>query len=108
VPGGGSDAGEPLAVLDIAAAESAHYLRVSALDKPGVLSQLAQILSAHGISVEAIIQKEPAPGQDHVPLIMLTNRTRESEVRAAIGAIERLESVSGPVVHLRKEALDDA
>ncbi len=108
VPGGGPDAGEPLAVLDIAAAESAHYLRVSALDKPGVLSQLAQILSTHGISVEAIIQKEPAPGQDHVPLIMLTNRTRESEVRAAIGAIERLESVSGPVVHLRKEALDDA
>ncbi|MBK6961776.1 MAG: homoserine dehydrogenase [Gammaproteobacteria bacterium] len=108
VPGGGPDAGEPLAVLDIAAAESAHYLRVSALDKPGVLSQLAQILSAHGISIEAIIQKEPAPGQDHVPLIMLTNRTRESEVRAAIGAIERLESVSGPVVHLRKEALDDA
>ncbi|MFZ2209403.1 MAG: homoserine dehydrogenase [Porticoccaceae bacterium] len=108
VPGGGSGAGEPLAVLDITAAESAHYLRVSALDRPGVLSQLAQILSTHGISIEAIIQKEPAPGQDHVPLIMLTNRTRESEVRAAIGAIERLESVSGPVVHLRKEALDDA
>ncbi|MBI2783524.1 MAG: homoserine dehydrogenase [Gammaproteobacteria bacterium] len=108
VPGGGPDAAEPLEVLDIAAAESAHYLRVSALDRPGVLSQLAQILSAHGISIEAIIQKEPAPGQDHVPLIMLTNRTRESEVRAAIGAIERLESVSGPVVHLRKESLDDA
>jgi homoserine dehydrogenase len=106
--GAGSDATEPLEVLDIAAAESAHYLRVSVLDKPGVLSQLAQILSAHGISIEAIIQKEPAPGQDHVPLIMLTNRTRESEVRVAIGAIERLESVSGPVVHLRKEALDDA
>jgi len=105
---GGADAAEPLDILDIAAAESAHYLRVSALDRPGVLSQLAQILSAHGISIEAIIQKEPSPGQDHVPLIMLTNRTRESEVRAAIGAIERLESVSGPVVHLRKEALDDA
>lgn len=108
VPGARADAPEPLDVVDIAAAESAHYLRVSALDRPGVLSQLAQILSAHGISIEAIIQKEPAPGQDHVPLIMLTNRTRESEVRAAIGAIERLESVSGPVVHLRKEALDDA
>jgi len=105
---GGADAAEPLDILDIAAAESAHYLRVSALDRPGVLSQLAQILSAHGISIEAIIQKEPAPGQEHVPLIMLTNRTRESEVRAAIHAIERLESVSGPVVHLRKEALDDA
>lgn len=99
--------GSALPVLDIDAAETAHYLRVSALDRPGVLSQLAQILSARGISIEAIIQKEPAPGQDHVPLIMLTNRTRESEVRAAIAAIERLDSVAGPVIHLRKEALDD-
>lgn len=114
--GGGRDAipalgvernGENPVVLDIAAAESAHYLRVSALDRPGVLSQLAQILSARGISIEAIIQKEPAPGQDHVPLILLTNRTRESEVRAAIAAIEALDSVAGTVVHLRKEALDD-
>lgn len=108
MPGVTVDSAEPCTVLDIAAAESAHYLRVSALDRPGVLSQLAQILSSHGISIEAIIQKEPAPGQDHVPLIMLTNRTRESEVCAAIAAIERLDSVSGPVVHLRKEALDDA
>lgn len=114
--GGGRDAipalgvernGENPPVLDIADAESAHYLRVSALDRPGVLSQLAQILSARGISIEAIIQKEPAPGQDHVPLILLTNRTRESEVRAAIAAIEALDSVAGAVVHLRKEALDD-
>ena len=94
-------------VLDIAEAESAHYLRVSALDRPGVLSQLAQILSARGISIEAIIQKEPGPGEDHVPLIMLTNRTRESEVRAAIAAIEALDSVAGAVVHLRKEGLED-
>ncbi|MFZ5655021.1 MAG: homoserine dehydrogenase [Pseudomonadota bacterium] len=94
-------------ILDIADAESAHYLRVSALDRPGVLSQLAQILSARGISIEAIIQKEPGPGEDHVPLIMLTNRTRESEIRAAIEAIEALDSVAGAVVHLRKEALDD-
>jgi homoserine dehydrogenase len=114
--GGGRDAipalgversGDNPAVLDIADAESAHYLRVSALDRPGVLSQLAQILSARGISIEAIIQKEPGPGQDHVPLILLTNRTREIEVQAAIRAIEDLDSVAGAVIHLRKEALDD-
>ncbi|MCC6296006.1 MAG: homoserine dehydrogenase [Pseudomonadales bacterium] len=115
--GGGRDAMHPLGfdlaedgalpVLAIDDAETAHYLRVSALDRPGVLSQLAQILSARGISIEAIIQKEPVPGQDHVPLILLTNRTREREVRAAIAAIEQLESVAGPVVHLRKEALDE-
>lgn len=93
-------------VLSIADTESAHYLRVSALDKPGVLSQLAQIMSVRGISIEAIIQKEPAAGEDRVPLIMLTNDTLESNLRAAVSEIEALESVVGSVVHIRKDSLN--
>ena len=38
--------------------ETAYYLRMSALDKPGVLSKVATILSDSGISIEAMIQKE--------------------------------------------------
>ena len=94
-----------LAVLPIEDTISAHYLRVTALDKPGVLSQLAQIMSARGISIEAIIQKEPQAGEDRVPVIMLTNDTLESNLRAAIDEIEALESVVAPVVHLRKDSL---
>ncbi|MBQ0799899.1 MAG: homoserine dehydrogenase [Porticoccaceae bacterium] len=93
-------------VLAIADTVSAHYLRVSALDKPGVLSQLATIMSARGISIEALIQKEPRPGEDRVPLIMLTNETLESNLRAALTEIEALESVVGSVVHIRKDGLD--
>lgn len=93
-------------VLAIADTVSAHYLRVSALDKPGVLSQLATIMSARGISIEALIQKEPRPGEDRVPLIMLTDETLESNLRAALTEIEALESVVGSVVHIRKDGLD--
>lgn len=93
-------------VLSISETESAHYLRVSALDKPGVLSQLALIMSERGISIEAIIQKEPVSGEDRVPLIMLTNTTLESNLRAAVAEIEALDSVVGPVVHLRKDSLN--
>ena len=93
-------------VLAIADTVSAHYLRVSALDKPGVLSQLATIMSTRGISIEALIQKEPRPGEDRVPLIMLTNDTLESNLRAALTEIEALESVVGSVVHIRKDGLD--
>ncbi len=94
-----------LEVLPIEDTISAHYLRVTALDKPGVLSQLAQIMSARGISIEAIIQKEPQAGEDRVPVIMLTNETLESNLRAAIDEIEALESVVASVVHLRKDSL---
>lgn len=94
------------AVLPPEDMETARYLRISALDRPGVLSAVAQIMSNHGISIEAIIQKEPHPGENHVPLIMLTNSTRERTLLSALREIEALSSVEGPVVHIRVEHLD--
>ncbi|PCH52346.1 MAG: homoserine dehydrogenase [Cellvibrionales bacterium] len=95
-----------LTVQPIEEAETACYLRASVLDRPGVLSAVAQIMSSHGISIEAIIQKEPHAGQDHVPLIMLTNTTSELNLRGAIADIEQLDSVEGGVIHIRVESLD--
>lgn len=92
-------------VLGIADTETAYYLRMLALDKPGVLSQVAQVLSQAGISVEAIIQKEPAEGQDHVPLIILTSRSIEKNLIAAISSIEALDSIAGEVTRIRVESL---
>ena len=93
-------------VLPIADTVSAHYLRVSAVDKPGVLSQLAQIMSTRGISIEAIIQKEPREGEDRATVILLTNETVESNLRAAIVEIEALDAVADSVVHIRKDSLN--
>src|SRR5690606_15877167 len=45
-------------ILPIDEVETAYYLRMSADDKPGVLSKIATILSDSGISIEALIQKE--------------------------------------------------
>ncbi len=93
-------------VLPMAQSVSSHYMRMSALDKPGVLSKVAAILSDAGISIEALIQKEPKTGEDVVPLIILTNRTEESRVLQAVQAIEALDSIRGPVSRLRVEALN--
>ncbi len=92
-------------ILNIDNIETAYYLRMSALDKPGVLSNVAQILSDAGISIEAIIQKEPAAGQGHVPLIILTSRAIENKLVAAIADIEALESIAGEVTRIRVESL---
>jgi homoserine dehydrogenase len=93
-------------VLDIEQVESAYYLRMKALDKPGVLSRVATIMSDQGISIEAIIQKRPEPGQDHVPLILLTSVVREQQLRQALTAVEALDAIGGKVVCLRVESLD--
>lgn len=95
-----------LPVLSIDDIETAYYLRLSALDKPGVLSKVAQIISEAGISIEALIQKAPREDQDHVPVILLTNVTRERTLRQAVAAIEALDSIEGPVMCIRVESLE--
>jgi homoserine dehydrogenase len=92
-------------VLAIDEAITSYYLRISALDKPGVLSRIAQVLSDAGISIEALIQKEPSADQDHVPVIILTNRTLERQLIAAISQLEALDSIEGEVVRIRVESL---
>lgn len=92
-------------ILPIEEIETAYYLRISALDRPGVLSRITQILSDAGISIEALIQKEPKEGQAHVPVILLTNRAVEKHLISAISKIEQLESVTDKVVRIRVESL---
>ena len=93
-------------VLPIDDIETAYYLRLSALDQPGVLAQVTQILSSEGISIEALIQKESAEGQGHVPVILLTSRCVEHKVNKAITQIEALDSIEGKISRIRVEALE--
>ncbi len=94
-----------LPILPIDEAETAYYLRVSVADRPGALSQIAQILSDGGISIEALIQKEPPEGEKRVPVILLTNCVVEKQMNSAIASIEALEIVEGDVTRIRVEAL---
>ena len=100
-----ADALKNTPILDIGEIETAYYLRMSALDKPGVLSSVAQVLSNAGISIEAIIQKEPLEGQVHVPLIILTSRSIEHQLVSAIAEIEALDSIYGEIIRIRVESL---
>ncbi|GLS26734.1 homoserine dehydrogenase [Marinibactrum halimedae] len=94
-----------LPVLPIDEVETAYYVRMSALDKPGVLSTITQILSEAGVSIEALIQKEQPEDQDMVPIILVTNRSVEKNLMAAIERIQALPTVAGEVVHIRLETL---
>lgn len=94
-----------LPILPIEEAETAYYLRISVEDKPGALSQIAQILSNGGISIEALIQKEPPEDDLRVPVILLTSRVLEKQMNAAIAAIEALSIVDGDVTRIRVESL---
>ncbi len=101
-------------MLDTADYQSAYYLRLQVLDQPGVMANVTSIFGDLGISIEAILQKEPEASQDdnasvsgavEVPIILLTRRVREGLIEQAIERVQALESLVQPVVRLRVESL---
>ncbi|HEX7403824.1 MAG TPA: homoserine dehydrogenase [Usitatibacter sp.] len=91
-----------LAMEDI---ETAYYLRLRALDRPGVLADVTRICADLSISIDAIFQKEAAEGEDQVDVVILTHVTIEKNVNEAIRRIEALSTIPAPVVRVRLEEL---
>ena len=92
-------------MLPIGEVESSYYLRLRVTDKPGVLADITRILADCKISIEAMLQKEPAEGESQVDIVMLTHRALEKDVGQAIARMEQLDSVAGSIVRLRMEEL---
>ena len=102
---------QPQAIADIPVlameeVETAYYLRMQVTDKPGVMANVASILGKAGISIEAILQKEPPPGVDQASIILLTHVVQEGQMNAAIREIEALDSIHGDIMRIRLEHLD--
>ena len=94
-----------IAILPMGEVETAYYLRLRVEDKPGVLADITRILADLGISIDAMVQKEPREGEAQADIIMLTHRTVEKHVNTAITKIEALAVVTGKVTRIRLEEL---
>ena len=85
---------------------SGYYLRVMAMDKPGVLSRVSGILGEHNISIASMIQK----GRDEaaaVPIVMLTHQAVEGDMRRALQKINALEVIAQETMCIRVEGVED-
>lgn len=92
-------------ILPMESIQTSYYLRLTALDRLGVMGRIATILGEEGVSIEAIEQRAPAAGETQVTLVMLTHRVIEGQMNRAIARIEALEDVCGPVKRIRMESL---
>ena len=79
-----------------------YYLRVTAQDRPGVLSRVAGILGDNDISIANVIQKGRGT-REAVPVVMLTHEARERDMRAALAKIDRLRDVAAATMMIRVE-----
>ncbi len=107
------DALQDLPILSSSEFESAYYLRLQALDRPGVMADVMGIFGALDISIEAILQKEPrdigaaaAANTISVPVILLTHRVREGLVQEAMDKISKLNTVDDDIIMYRVETLE--
>ena len=94
-----------LPMLPLSEVVTSYYLRLRVEDRPGVLADITRILADQQISIDAMIQREPDEGELQTDIIMLTHRTREKNVDAAIAKIESLSVVTGKITRLRLEEL---
>jgi homoserine dehydrogenase len=94
-----------LAILPMSEIVTSYYLRLHVADQAGVLADVTKILAESSISIDAMLQKEPAEGEQRTDIVMLTHKTQEKNLLAAIAKIEALSSVFGNVTKLRLEEL---
>ncbi|MEO1963252.1 MAG: homoserine dehydrogenase [Cycloclasticus sp.] len=99
-----SDQLQEIALLPIEDVTTAFYLRLSVEDKPGVMAGITTILAENGISIEAMLQKEPKHGTT-AQVILLTNSVVEKALIAALKGIESLDSIKEPAIRIRVESL---
>jgi homoserine dehydrogenase len=75
-------------------ARSEFYLRVTALDRPGVLSSVTGVLGRHGVSIESVIQRgRGGAHEEAVPVLIVTHDATYAEMTAALAELDALPVV---------------
>ena len=92
-------------ILTIDQVVTAFYLRLVVADKAGVLARITGILAEHDISIDAVLQRESAEGEEKTDLIILTHDTVEGRMSKALAQMQALPTVLAPIVRIRKEEL---
>ncbi len=79
---------------------SKYYLRLTVIDKPGVLHTVSGILSNYDISLESVNQRKKNEGQE-IPIFMVTHEALEKNIRKAVEEIDKLNLVKQDTLFIR-------
>ena len=87
-------------IKDISEVESKYYLRITALDEPGVLHSISGVLSDLDISIESVSQKKADKGEA-VPIFIVTHHALEKNIQEALALIDQMDFVKEETVLIR-------
>jgi len=80
-------------IIPISQIETRYYMRMTTVDRPGVLAQISKILGDNFISISSVIQKETDIASQRAEIVLMTYPARESAVQQALQKIEKLSIV---------------
>jgi len=98
-----------LPLLAASAAVTRYQVRLDVADRPGVLAQVAAVVAAHGVSIDAVRQApqlvpaETPAAHALAHLIITTHAATDAALSATVAAIAELDSVTRVVSVLRVE-----
>ncbi len=92
-----------LKVMNIKDIRAKYYIRISSVDRPGVLSRVSGVLGEHNVSIASVYQVAQGKPRGDVPIIMVTHIAREGDIKKALSKIDRLSMVGKKSILIRIE-----
>jgi homoserine dehydrogenase len=83
--------------------QNRFFIRVTAVDQPGVLAAIARVLADNAISISSVAQNEKEKGST-VPVYISTYKATEAAMAKAVAELEKLPAVKPGTLVLRLEA----
>jgi homoserine dehydrogenase len=81
-----------------------YYVRLSVIDRPGVIASISKIMGDAGVSIESLLQRGRHPNEP-VTVVVQTHEISESVMADVIRQIEALEAVVEKPCLIRIEAV---
>jgi len=80
-------------VKPIADIKTQYYLRMNAIDRPGVFAQLSKVLGDNLISISSVIQKETDAATQTAEIVIMTHPAQEKAMQQALKELTNLSVV---------------
>jgi Homoserine dehydrogenase./ACT domain. len=92
---------EDAKIKDIVDTVSKYYIRLIALDKPGVMSKITGVLGAEGISLVSVVQKEVMG--EYAEIVLITHNALTKNLFKALDEIGNLKEIDKVASVIRVE-----
>jgi homoserine dehydrogenase len=85
---------QSVSVKPMSELKTRYYLRLNALDRPGVLAQISKVLGDNSISISSVIQKESGLPAQTATIVIMTYPAREKGMQKALRQLKQLPEVN--------------